>query len=222
MEERLVVIVDSSGSMSFQTGDMVGAINAAMDQFSQDAAKKNTAVHIDLVSFADTARTLYSGPLTATHPRLAQEDYEPFGGTALYDTLAPWLKEEKNATFIILTDGDDTTSTLCNLKQTIELVQHAKREGKCQFIFLAQGEEALVQGRSLGMRSQHVASLSETMQSQDFLKRASQVLFDKMVEEAEEEEPVVVKRQKTDYDNDAECIAGCSQFELDYEDSPAL
>lgn len=219
MEERLVVIVDCSGSMSFQTGDMVGALNAAMDQFSQDAAKKNTAVHIELVLFADAPRTFYSGPLTATHPRLAREDYEPFGGTALYDTLAPWLKEEKNTTFIILTDGDDTTSKVYTSRQTIELVQHAKREGKCQFIFLAQGAEALVQGRSLGMHSQHVASLSETVQSQDFLQRASQALFDKLVEEAEEEEPAVVKRQKLD---DAECIAGCSQFEFDYEDSPAL
>lgn len=219
--ERLVVLVDSSGSMCFQTGDMGVAINEAMDQFSKDAAKRNVGVHIDLVCFADAAKTLYSGPLTATRPRLVPDDYEPFGGTALYDTLAPLLKEKKETTFIILTDGDDTVSTEYTSEQTTALVKQAKEEGKCQFIFLAQGEEALFQGRALGMRSRNVQNLSDTLQSQDFLSFASQALFDGLVEEAEKE-VVEPEFKRYRYDPDAEIIAGCSQFEMDYDDSPAI
>lgn len=147
---EIEVVLDRSGSMQSYIDDAIGGYNAWLA--SQQALPG--AATLTLTLFDNEHITTPNVPLGDAQ-QLTRETYVPRGGTALNDSIGRALgrleaKNPAKAILVILTDGQENSSTEFNTAQIKQRISAAQARG-WQVVYLSADINAFAHARDYGV-----------------------------------------------------------------------
>ena len=151
--ERIVLILDSSGSMNSQKRDVVAGINETIRQQRKLNQEDNSKVLFNIVSFNDNVLSPTNDTLESIR-YLSDRDYNPTGSTALYDAIGLTInryRDERNVIFLIMTDGEENASRKYNYEMITGLIKEMKDYKNWNFIYLSEDIKTFKQAESIGV-----------------------------------------------------------------------
>lgn len=145
---EIVAIIDRSGSMFSYVQNTIGGYN----QFVEEQRKVDGKATITLVQFDDKYQVDYSGVDINDAKLLDEKTYVPRGNTALFDAVGKTIntigerlantEEDKRpgkVIVMIITDGEENSSTEFTQQQVSEMVKHQTDKYSWTFVFLGGG-----------------------------------------------------------------------------------
>ena len=137
---RIVLVLDSSGSMASQKNDIIGGVNEMIRQQRRTQPHLNNRVRFNLVKF-NTSVEHPTNTTLANIPFLGPNDYITSGTTALYDAMGFTMeryKNEKNVIMIVATDGQENASKHYNYRHVTDMVRNCRNTLNWNFIYLSE------------------------------------------------------------------------------------
>jgi hypothetical protein len=119
--ETVVFLLDKSGSMACRTKDTIKGFNCFVD----DLKEKHPSSKLSLFMFNESCDCVYEDVSVSQVKELKECDYNPMGGTALFDSMGVILTKYKEGKFIILTDGYENESETYTLKAIKKLIKNS-------------------------------------------------------------------------------------------------
>lgn len=133
-----LMVVDESGSMSIIQQQALAGINETITTVKQMQEKhKDLEQRLTLITFDSTHKKLFfdNVPAEKAHA-LSPRDYQPCGGTPLYDAIGMGIakinaqaSEEDTVLATIITDGEENCSEEYNLRMIKNLIEKLKKQG---------------------------------------------------------------------------------------------
>ncbi len=175
---KITFILDSSGSMLGKEKSVVNAINGMFSEWK----KRDTLVQFNIYTFSEQVRLFIKNSNLDITTEISEQDYRVAGMTSLYDAIVQVLKDNKDQerTFVIITDGEDTSSSHFTRQDAKNAIFLAKLEQNASFVFIGEGEKAFSESQNLGLdevSSIHVTNLSQELESNHVLDVVNQSLF---------------------------------------------
>lgn len=173
-------LLDRSGSMENCLADTIGGFNA----FVREQAPKST---MSLYLFNNSFEIVYENKKIKDVDKLSASTFRPRGGTALLDAIAQTIEQvEKNNTqrwadfdevgnvIVILTDGDENSSTKYTKKEINDMISVKQAQG-WKFVFLAANQDAIKSAHDIGI-SREAAIDFDTANVGEVMRTASNAL----------------------------------------------
>ena len=137
---HVVFIFDRSGSMSGHEQDVIGGFNTYVEELKKEAGD----VGVTYVRFDTEVERVWIDLELADVPFMTPANYQPRGGTALYDAVGQTiaaLKDKPGHTFVIIThtDGEENSSHEWTQEKVKALVTERTALGNWTFLFFGQG-----------------------------------------------------------------------------------
>lgn len=145
---HITVVLDRSGSMQSIRDDIIGGMNAFMEQ--QRAGSDGTTVTLVQFDTEDPFETVYSFLPVGQVPELTEKTFCPRGGTPLLDATArtivnleTWLavqpKDQRpnKMVIVVVTDGQENSSREFSLAQVKQLIAEKQEKEQWQFVYLS-------------------------------------------------------------------------------------
>ncbi len=151
--KRIVLILDSSGSMATQKNDIIGGVNEMISQQRAAFPEENNNVFFNIVMFSSYITPLPDNTLESITP-LTPETYKCTGSTALYDAMGQTMdrfRNENDVILVIATDGEENCSRQYNHKTITSMVRDFREQKDWNFIYLSEDIDTFKQGSSIGM-----------------------------------------------------------------------
>jgi len=148
---KIVLILDESGSMESIRNDMLKSINDLIKEQKQVKERPST---FTLVKFSDKVNRYISNKPLDNIKLLSSEDYTPNGSTALYDAIGDtinWFRNEKDVLMVIVTDGQENSSTKYNKQQINSMIEQKKETNKWSYVYLSNDLNTQLQGNNIGL-----------------------------------------------------------------------
>lgn len=142
-----VFLLDRSGSMAACRDDTIGGYNSFIDD------QKQLGGTMSLYQFDHEFLTVYENvPIDQVTP-LSRETFEPRGATSLLDAMGRILKLDlpTGTIVIILTDGEENTSTTYTTDHIKDLVDSRQTRDNWSFVYLGANQDAVLAARKLGI-----------------------------------------------------------------------
>ena len=168
---EVAVVMDRSGSMEEIRQDAMGSFNA----FLAGQKSGEGELRLTLVLFNHEMETVYAAVPVATVPPLDEASYVPGGTTALHDAMGrtidelgarlaatPEAERPGKVTVAILTDGRENASHDYTLRQVRHRVRRQREKYGWQFVFLAAGQDAVLEGGKLAIPAADAISFQAT------------------------------------------------------------
>jgi len=140
--------------MSKQTEQTVSGVNEYIDNLKKDNEGKK--VLFTLTKFDSGSQVIHAAVPITDVPEFTSEVYAVGGMTALYDAVGETITElekridvETPALMVILTDGEENSSTKYTLSAIKEMIANKKEKG-WSFVFMGDGKDAWATGEALG------------------------------------------------------------------------
>ena len=133
-----MIIVDESGSMCVIERQALAGMNETIDTVKKmQKIHKDMEQRISLLTFDSGHKTFkYDNVKAESVHRLGCKDYNPCGGTPLYDAIGTAISklnaqttERDNVLVTIITDGEENCSQEYNLKMVKTLIDKMKKQG---------------------------------------------------------------------------------------------
>ena len=133
-----MIIVDESGSMCVIERQALAGMNETIDTVKKmQKMHKDMEQRISLLTFDSGHKTFkYDNVKAESVHRLGCKDYNPCGGTPLYDVIGTAISklnaqttERDNVLVTIITDGEENCSQEYNLKMVKTLIDKMKKQG---------------------------------------------------------------------------------------------
>ena len=133
-----MIIVDESGSMCVIERQALAGMNETIDTVKKmQKMHKDMEQRISLLTFESGHKTFkYDNVKAESVHRLGSKDYNPCGGTPLYDAIGTAISklnaqttERDNVLVTIITDGEENCSQEYNLKMVKTLIDKMKKQG---------------------------------------------------------------------------------------------
>lgn len=154
MSNKIVFILDRSGSMSGLEKDVIGGFNS----FLSEQKKLKDKAEVTTILFDHYYEVLHDNVDINKVEPITDKQYYPRGNTALLDAIGKTIKNIDNATkkkdnvlFVINTDGFENASREYNNQQIKELVEHYEKKHEWKFIFLGANMDAFSVGTNMGI-----------------------------------------------------------------------
>lgn len=156
----LCLIVDSSGSMSNKVDEVVGGINEFIDTHQ----KTGSDADLIMVEFnSDYSPLRRLSPIDKVE-KLSREDYRPRAMTALYDAIGRTIDAISIITHqydkiitVIVTDGQENSSTRYNQWSVKSMIQASEATGKWAFIYMGAQASTFLDAANLGIKLSNTA-----------------------------------------------------------------
>jgi Mg-chelatase subunit ChlD len=142
----LVFLLDRSGSMESCRDDTIGGFNS----FVKDQAALGGK--LTLVQFDHEIITTYTDMELKDVVPLTTETFQPRGSTALLDAIGTIVKSQKseNPLVIILTDGQENSSTKFTKAHIKDLIEQKTKDG-WTFMYLGANQDAFAEAGAMGI-----------------------------------------------------------------------
>ena len=133
-----MIIVDESGSMCVIERQALAGMNETIDTVKKmQKMHKDMEQRVSLLTFDSGHKTFkYDNVKAESVHRLGCKDYNPCGGTPLYDAIGTAISklnaqttERDNVLVTIITDGEENCSQEYNLKMVKTLIDKMKKQG---------------------------------------------------------------------------------------------
>lgn len=157
--KRIVLVLDSSGSMSTQKLDIIGGINEMIKEQRKILPEQNNSVQFNVVKFNHLVEEP-TGSTLANTSFLTSRDYIPSGTTALYDAMGKTMdryRDEKDVIMIIATDGAENASQSYTHRLVTDMVSQFKESKGWNFIYLSEDIDTFRQGNRIGITHESYA-----------------------------------------------------------------
>lgn len=151
---RIVLVLDSSGSMSSQRNDVIGGINETIRQ-QREAMPDDKDTMFTVITFSNSTNAPNDMKLSSI-PYFTSKDYNPSGSTALFDAIGHTIEryqDEHNVICLIMTDGEENASSSFTYKRITEMIQRVKETRNWNFIYLSEDISTFKQGAGMGLSS---------------------------------------------------------------------
>lgn len=159
---KVVFIVDASGSMRHLRNDVIGSLNAFVD----DQKKVEGVCHLTHVQFNTSYTVIDDSVDIRDYRTLTQLDYNPDGGTALNDAIAKTvvdvgiqlaaMREEdrpEKVIIVIQTDGEENSSREYRDVNVIkEMIKEQQEKYSWEFVFLGTNIDAVQTAVDFGIK----------------------------------------------------------------------
>ena len=132
-----LLVVDESGSMSVIEHHALVGINETLTTIQKmQKAHKNLEQRVTLVTFDSTHKKLFYDNVSALHAKpLRPGDYNPCGGTPLYDAIGLGIAkinalatEGDSVLVTVITDGEENCSEEYDLQMIKNLIAKLKKQ----------------------------------------------------------------------------------------------
>lgn len=133
-----LLVVDESGSMAIIQKQALMGINETLETIGK-MQKTHTELeqHVTLITFDSChKRLIYDNVRAEKAHSLSYKDYQPGGGTPLYDAIGMGIAkinaqttDEDSVLVTIITDGEENCSEEYNLKMIKNLIDKLKKQG---------------------------------------------------------------------------------------------
>lgn len=156
---QIVIVLDRSGSMEVVREATIESFNQFM--IRQKALPGEASMYF--VQFNVQCQVLFDKPV-AEAPTLSYLNYEPNGGTALYDAMGytidsigqrlnamPEFQRPNKVVFVVLTDGEENSSRRYSQMMIADRIEHQRNKYSWDFVFLAANQDAVLTARGLNI-----------------------------------------------------------------------
>ena len=132
-----LLVVDESGSMSIIERQALVGINETLTTIQKmQKTHKDMEQRVTLITFDSTHKKLFYDNVSAHHVKpLKSRDYNPCGGTPLYDAIGMGIAkinaqttEDDSVLVTIITDGEENCSEEYDLKMIKNLIEKLKKQ----------------------------------------------------------------------------------------------
>ena len=132
-----LLVVDESGSMSIIEHQALVGINETLTTIQKmQKAHKDMEQRVTLITFDSTHKNLFYDNVSARRANsLKSRDYNPCGGTPLYDAIGMGIAkinalttEDDSVLVTIITDGEENCSEEYDLKMIKNLIEKLKKQ----------------------------------------------------------------------------------------------
>ena len=132
-----LLVVDESGSMSIIERQALVGINETLTTIQKmQKMHKDMEQRVTLITFDSTHKKLFYDNVSARHANpLNTRDYNPCGGTPLYDAIGMGIAkvnalttEDDSVLVTIITDGEENCSEEYDLKMIKNLIEKLKKQ----------------------------------------------------------------------------------------------
>ena len=149
---EICMLIDESGSMEEYKKSVLEGAQRYLQALKQMNVYLGMWCSLKFGQSAPSKKQVRFVPLSSGST-ITHRDYEPLGGTALYDALGSVLMSETEAKrlVIILTDGEDNMSMHWNLMSCGEMIKSRQELDDWLFVFLAAYPEGLRVGHDLNI-----------------------------------------------------------------------
>ena len=149
----IVFILDESSSMALHANSYIKGIN----YFISTQKIQNPTARFTMIKFSDTVNTLCVDSIVSTLPKFTHEHYKPLGMTSLYDAIGrginlKYTNELTNVIMIILTDGEENSSTCFKFTEIEEKIKYLSCNG-WSFVYIASNQNATEIGKKMGIQN---------------------------------------------------------------------
>lgn len=144
----IVILLDESGSMNSMGQEPVQAVNV----FVNEQKSVEGACKLSIYTFSNVIRCIYNQIDLRTFDKF--EDYHPSGMTSLFDCIYEAVnanRDKQNVVFVIITDGNDTSSKNHNKAEISALLKSKMEQNHWNVIFLGANEDAFTASANLGV-----------------------------------------------------------------------
>ena len=133
-----LLVVDESGSMSIIERQALVGINETLTTIQKmQKTHKDMEQRVTLITFDSTHKNLFYDNVSAHHIKpLKSRDYNPCGGTPLYDAIGMGIAkinalttEDDSVLVTIITDGEENCSEEYSLRMIKNLIEKLKKQG---------------------------------------------------------------------------------------------
>lgn len=164
----LSMLVDRSGSMRALGPEVLGGVQAYLDQVAGDDAKDGSSTDVLFATFDNAYQVVHPGAaLAEVRAKVTAADLEPRGMTALWDGIGYVLRDTEaklaglpagskpdKVIVFILTDGQENTSREWSSAAVKKRIAELEKAGGYEFFFAAAGQDALHTGASIGLKAE--------------------------------------------------------------------
>jgi len=140
---RIILMLDESGSMDIQKTNAVKTVNSFLTKQKEESP--GDVCLFDLITFNDDWKRIVTNTQIEEVKEIQLSSYNPNGGTALYDGIWEVIDahtKESEVMLVIMTDGQDTTSSHHTQAQLRDRLIGLNKERDWQIVWL--GADAMV------------------------------------------------------------------------------
>lgn len=163
---EVIFVLDRSGSMGSCRDGTIEGFNSFLSEQEGMAGE----VRISLYQFDDEYESVFEHELLENAPLLTHDTFVPRGMTALHDAVGKTItniktrisnmREEDRPSrviFVIVTDGDENSSTEFNQDTVKLLIEEGTKEG-WTFTYIGANQDAVLAASSMGISAGNTAN----------------------------------------------------------------
>jgi uncharacterized protein YegL len=167
----LTLVLDRSGSMSSIAEETIAGFN----EFVDNQKRLPVEAFFSLVQFDDVYELVHDGIPIQDVPLLDNHTFVPRGSTALLDAIGKTIDDvgkrlasldedqrPEKVVVVIITDGQENSSTQYNLSDINEKISHQRNAYKWEFLFLGANQDAIATAVNVGIRSTSALTYAAT------------------------------------------------------------
>lgn len=168
-ETTVAILIDESGSMQEAKSQTLSGYNEYIQTLKADQNSDKVTVTLTTFSAISGTNVRYTRVKLSEIPEFGPRDYNPNGGTPLFDavghTVAAVEKaladvapaDRPNIVVMIITDGMENASQEFSKEQIVSLIQSKEKEG-VTFVYLGANHDVWAGASNLGLGAASAAS----------------------------------------------------------------
>lgn len=151
---RVEFILDESGSMAHQRKTVINGFNEQVQEMRKEELKNEVEYSVSLTKFSTETKVVFANRPLAEVKEITLEDYNPGGGTALYDAVGERIdtaeEGEQNVLVYIYTDGEENASKKVTHAAVKALIDIRQKQG-WGFTYFGADMDAAAEAAKIGV-----------------------------------------------------------------------
>ena len=183
IHQKVIAIVDRSGSMRGKEEDTIGGLNASLEVLKNDK-EENTTIDVSIKLFDHEEIMLIRSKNIDNIIPLTRKDFVPRGQTALLDAIGNtlnWVMENKimnpnfyNSCLIyIVTDGLENSSKNYDANTIKNMISNAQETHNIKIIYLAANQDAILEADKYGISAGQAMNYTESQEHTEMAYRSA-------------------------------------------------
>lgn len=166
---RVALVIDRSGSMSVIRRQAWSGINEQL-KLLKDNAKKGGDTTVSYVQFDTEIETLFANKKAQELQQIKEHEYEPRGGTALYDALGQTIvnlsglpeTDDTGYLVVVISDGEENSSKDWKGGALKAKIQELEKTGKWTFTYMLSNVDIGSVQTNLGAHAGNISTFVST------------------------------------------------------------